>query len=67
MSSRLGKTGSPKFIPPWHVIQLPWQLQHTVNDVICLKIHDFILLFSREAASGSAKGAKLKTETGFEV
>lgn len=49
------------------MIQLLWQLQRTVKDVICLKIRDFTLLFSREAASGSAKGAKLKTETGFEV
>lgn len=37
------------------------------EDVICLNTQNPTLLFSREAASGSAQGSGLEAETGFEI
>lgn len=66
LSSLLGKIGSPTFIP-WHVVLLLRWWQPTVKNVTCLNIHNSRELFSREAASGSAKGTGSEAETGFEI
>ena len=49
------------------MVKLLLQLKHTMQNVICLEIHDSTLLFSKEAASGSTKGTVLISETGFEI
>lgn len=52
MSSLLRKIGLPTCILPRRGVQLLWQLPCTVKNIICLKILNSTLFFSRGAAKG---------------